>query len=87
MALFRVNVKWKAGAPAFGVPARLFQGGYACGGWPGHMCDVGPDGRFLVQKKPEPAEQRARWDKLLSNRIVVDTGGVARLLADAEVGQ
>ncbi len=41
------------------------------------------DGRLLVVKLPGEAAKKARWDALLSNRIVVDTGGVSRFLADA----
>ena len=83
--LFRVSVTRNADSLKFGVPERLLEGAYG-GGAPGHGWDVAPDGRFLVNKAGDTAERRANWDKLLSNRIVVDTGGVARLLADARAG-
>lgn len=85
MALFRVRVTKVAGSLAFGAPERLFEDAYYRAG-PGHSWDVGPDGRFLMVKQADEEAGRAWWDKLLSNRIVVDTGGIARLMAEAKTG-
>ncbi len=82
-ALFRVPVTKTAGSLSFGVPMRLFEGRYYIDG-PGHLWDVAPDGRFLVGKPPDEAALRGFWDKILSNRIIVDTGGVERLMAQGE---
>jgi hypothetical protein len=83
MALFRVPVTKTGGSLSFGVPVRLFEGRYVSSG-PGHIWDVAPDGRFLVGKPPEEAALHTYWDKVLSNRIIVDTGGVERLMAQVE---
>ena len=82
-ALFRVPVTKTTGPISFGVPIRLFEGRYHISG-PGHMWDVAPDGRFLVGKPLDEAAVRTRWDKILSNRIIVDKGGVERLMAQGE---
>ena len=86
--LVRLRIARKEGALAFGAPERLFEGSYYTAG-PMHSWDVGPDGRFLLVKKGDSANEagRAFWDKLLTNRIVVDTGGVARLMAEATAGR
>ena len=81
-ALFRVKVKGSASALAVAVPERLLEYRYATVS-PGHGWDVAPDGRFVVARTRDEAERRAWWDRVLSNRVVVDTGGIARLLADA----
>jgi Tol biopolymer transport system component len=83
--LFRVRVTRQPGTMKPGVPERLLEGAYGIGA-PGHGWDIAPDGRFLVNKLGDTAERRTYWDKLLSNRIVVDTGGIARLLADVKAG-
>ena len=70
---------------SFGAPVRLFDGRYNSAD-PGQGWDVAPDGSFLVIKPAGEAETRAFWEKVLSSRIVVDTGGVARLVAAARVG-
>jgi Tol biopolymer transport system component len=84
--LFRVRVSPAAGSLTFGVPERLLEGRYDSF-FPGQGWDVGPDGRFIVGRVSGETARRAWWEKLLTNRIVVDTGGVARLLAAAKQGQ
>jgi hypothetical protein len=44
---------------------------------------VAPDGRFLFEKDPDPAERRAWWEKFLSDRIRIDLGGLSALLSEA----
>jgi Tol biopolymer transport system component len=83
--LFRVRVTRVTDSVAFGVPERLFEGSYYAA-YPGHSWDVGPDGRFLVLKAGNEEATRAYFDKILSNRIVIETGGVARLLAEPKAG-
>ena len=85
VALFRVRVTKVAGSLAFAVPERLFAGAHSRIG-PGHSWDVGPDGSFLMVKSADQGTRALFWDKHTSNRIVVDTGGVARLMAEAKTG-
>ena len=85
LALFRVRITNAAGSLAFGRPERLFEGDWNFA-WPGHSWDVGPDGRFLLAPS-RPGMRKAWWDHLLSSRIVVDTGGVAHLMAEAKPGR
>jgi Tol biopolymer transport system component len=82
LVLYRVRVAERGGSLAFGAPERLLTSS-ASTATPGHGWDVAPDGRLLVRKKMSDAARHAWWDRLLSNRILVDTGGVAHLLADA----
>ncbi len=84
--LFRVRVMKVSGSLAFGVPEQLAARKDTLS-TPAHSWDVAPNGRFLIRKGLEEAGLRAFWDKLLSNRIVVDTGGDARLVSDAEAGR
>ncbi len=80
--LYRVPVAQREGSLAFGVPERLFASSISTA-TPGHGWDVAPDGRFLVRKRMPDQARHAWWSRLLSNRLLVDTGGVAHLLADA----
>ncbi len=81
--LFRVRVTKASDSLVFGVPERL-PAQKDTWAYPNTSWDIAPDGRFLIVKEMDEADRRAWWGKLLSNRIVVDTGGVARLLADAK---
>jgi Tol biopolymer transport system component len=85
-ALFRVRVTKAANSLAFGVPDRLFES-RTTGGGPARSGDLGPDGRFLATKPMDEACTRAYLDKLLSNRIVVETGGVSRLHDEVKAGR
>ena len=81
----RVRAARTSDSLSFGAPERLFEGRFHIS-YPGHSWDVGPNGRFLAVKIADAAASRAFWDKLLSNRIVVDTGGAPLLLQGAKAG-
>jgi Tol biopolymer transport system component len=84
-ALYRVKVTSAPGTLELGSPERPFET-YRGIATPGRSWDIGPDGRFLDMAQPDEAEERARLEKLRPSRIVVDTGGVARLIAGAKPG-
>jgi len=81
-ALYSVPVTEREGTLVFGAPERLFASNVGTA-TPGHGWDVAPDGRFLVRKTMSEAVRHAWWSRLLSNRVLVDTGGLAHLLAEA----
>jgi hypothetical protein len=82
-ALFRVRVNAGPEGLALGLPENLFEERIYGGSHPGHSWDVAPDGRFLFEKDPDPAERRAWWEKFLSDRIRIDLGGLSALLSEA----
>jgi hypothetical protein len=83
-ALLRLRVTTTRDGLSFGRPERLFEGRYLAA-TPGHGWDVAPDGRLLVIKEPNEADQHAWFEKVLSQRILVDEGGIQRLLAETAV--
>ncbi len=50
---------------------------------PVNSWDVAPDGRVLIIKQQEPADDRAWLEKTLTDRIRVDLGGLSALIEDA----
>ena len=81
--LTRVRVERRGETLSFGRPEPILESTYR-DGVPCHGWDIAPDGRLLVARTDE-ADRRAYLDATLADRIVVDQGGIARLLADARL--
>ncbi len=82
-AVHRARVTRTASGLDFGAPEKLFEGGYKTPA-PGRAWDVAPDGRFLLAKPHPEWDRKAHTEAIMPTRILVDTGGVERLLAEVE---
>lgn len=80
-ALFRVHVNAGREGLAFGLPEKLFEGEGSQGA-PGQTWDVAPNGHFVFGKG-DVADRRVWYEKVLSDRIYVDLGGLPALLSEA----
>ena len=82
-AVHRVRVIRAASGLDFEAPEKLFEGQYRSPA-PGRAWDVAPDGRFLLTKRHPESDQKAHAEASMPTRILVDTGGVERLLTEVE---
>ncbi len=82
IALYRVRVRAGRDGLDPGQPEKVLEGEFVFSS-PTRSWDLAPDGRVLVGELLGEAASRERIRKVLSDRIVVDEGGVARLLAEA----
>ncbi len=80
--LFRVRVSRGKQGLAFGSPAKVVEGEYGLA-TPGRSWDLAPDERFVFVKTSEASGTRAWLEKVLSDRIRIDFGGLPELLVEA----